>query len=273
MSDTTLNRPAYAFSQSRLALFFRDCFVGSRVLSIHSLLLFACFVVTMLLLLVDDRTLYGANVWHKPAKFFFSLAVQLVTVAWALSLVPEAVRQQGSVRLASWVMIGAAWFEQDYMVFRAARGEASHFNNSDLFAQIAYALMGLGALMLVLTAAWIGVVIWRNRKGALWREAAGVGLVVGSVLALLAGGYMAQGTGHWVGGELSDANGLPIFLWSTTGGDLRIAHFVGQHAMQAVPFAALSGRRGVVYLTALAVTVATAAIFVQAAMGIPLFKV
>lgn len=273
MSDITMPHSAISLSQSRLVQFFRDCFIGSRRLSIHALLLFACFVVTMLLLLVDDRTLIGANVWHKPSKFFFSLAVQLATVAWALSLVPDSVRQQRSVRIASWVMIGAAWFEQAYLVFRAARGEASHFNNSDLLAQIAYALMGLGALMLVATAAWIGFVIWRNRKGDLWREAAGLGLVLGSVLALLAGGYMSQGTGHWVGGELSDANGLPIFLWSTTGGDLRIAHFVGQHAMQAVPFAALSGRLGVVYLTALAVTVATAAIFVQAVMGIPLFKV
>lgn len=270
---TAASVPFSSYPTTRLWQFFRDCQAGSRALSIHALLLLGCFAVTLVLYAVDDRTLVGANVWHKPAKFFFSLAVQLATVAWALSLVAVEVRQRRSIRLAVWLMIGAAWFEQAYMVFRAARGEASHFNNGDLFAQVAYALMGLGALTLVVTAAWIGFVIWRNRSGDLWREAAGIGLMLGSALALLAGGYMSQGSGHWVGGELSDANGLPVFLWSTTGGDLRVAHFVGQHAMQAVPFAALSGHRAAVWLVAVIITFATLITFFQAVMGIPLFRV
>ncbi len=29
--------------------------------------------------------------------------------------------------------------------------------------------------------------------------------------------------------------GLPFVNWSTTGGDLRIVHFFGMHAMQALP--------------------------------------
>ena len=270
---TTISSPTFSFNQSRLVQFLRDCFTGSRSLSLNALALLACFVIMLLLQLVDDRTLIGANVWHKPAKFFFSLTVQLATVAWALSLVPPQVRTLRSVRWASAMLIGATWFEQAYLVFRAARGEASHFNNGDLLAQVGYALMGLGALALTLTSAWIGFVIWRHRNGDLWRESAGLGLVLGSVLALLAAGYMSQGTGHWVGGELSDANGLPVFLWSTTGGDLRIAHFVGLHAAQAVPFAATSGHRGAVYAMALVFILATAATFVQAVSGVPLFRV
>jgi hypothetical protein len=272
MTAVTDSASAFRLSNTRLVQFFRDCHSGSRRLSLHALALLGCFAVTVLFHVLDQREFLGANVWHKPAKFFFSLATQLATVAWALSLVPATVRQTRSVRVASWAMIIAAWFEMTYMVFRAARGEASHFNDSSVFAQVAYALMGLGAVTLTAAAAWIGVIIWRNRAGDIWREAAAIGLVTGSVLATLAGGYMSRQTGHWVGGELSDATGLPLFLWSTTGGDLRIAHFVGQHAMQAVPFAALSGRRSVVIAVTLAVILATAGTFVQAVMGIPLFR-
>jgi hypothetical protein len=75
-----------------------------------------------------------------------------------------------------------------------------------------------------------------------------------------------------VGGDLTDATGLPFFHWSTTGGDLRVSHFIALHASQVVPFAAMSGKRGIIYGAALLVTLLTVATFMQAMMGIPLLE-
>jgi hypothetical protein len=269
----TLSVSAPPPSDTRLARFFRDSLQGSPALALHAGLLFVGFLIVLALTQIDDRTIYGANVWHKPAKFFFSIGLQFLTVAWAISLLPTEVRTLRKVTIPSKMMIAAGWGEIVYIVFRAARAEASHFNYETIWAELAYALMGVGAIVLVFTSCWIGLVLWRHRAGSLWREAAGLGLILSTALTTPVAFYLSSHTvGHWVGGELSDANGLRLFLWSTTGGDLRVPHFVALHAMQAVPFAALSGSRGVVNGVALAFVVATVALFLQALLGIPLFR-
>jgi hypothetical protein len=242
---------------------------GSPILYAVSLMFLISALGCVALSGLDGRLIDGVSVWSKPAKFFVSLSVQYLTVSWALSLVPDLHRRALGPRIAIWVMIAAGLFEMMYILFRAFRGEASHFNVGTPLASLMYALMGIGALALTTTAAYIGVRIWRQRDGDLWREAAALGLILGAVLGTIAGGYMSSQTGHWVGGNPTDASGLGLFNWSTTGGDLRVAHFLGLHAAQFIPLAALSGRRMAVYASAAAITILTCAVFLQALAGIP----
>jgi len=221
---------------------------------------------------VDVRTFNGVSVWDKPAKFFLSLAVQFATVSWALSQMPRKGRHLKSINWAVALMIIAGWGEMIYMIFRASRAEASHFNSTSLSGIIGYAMMGVGSITLTSTAAFVGWKVWRKRSLGLWTEAAGLALMVGAVLGTIAGAYMSAQTSHWVGGVHSDANTLPLFNWSTTGGDLRVAHFVGLHAAQFIPLAALSGDRRLVYVASLAISLLTAGLFVMGASGIPLFR-
>ncbi len=254
-----------------VADFMRDVFAGSRGLAVFAILFAVGFVFCSALQIVDHRLLLGVSVWEKPAKFFFSLAVHLATVAWALSLLGAESRNGRGVRWAVRLLIAAAVFELSYIVFRAALGEASHFNTGTPLTAALYAMMGLGALILTGTAGYVGYRIWRNRAGDLWREATGFGLMLGAVLGTLTAGYMSSQTGHSVGGLATDATGLPFFHWSTTGGDLRVSHFIGLHAMQVLPLAALSGKRSVIYGAALIIAVLTVLTFMQAVMGVPLF--
>jgi hypothetical protein len=170
-------------------------------------------------------------------------------------------------------MIAAGWIEMVFICIRAARGEASHFNNGTPLDAALYSIMGVGSVTITISTLIIGVIIYRQRGQNLMAEAAGLGLMIGAILATLAGGYLSSQTGHWVGGAQTDATGLAIMHWSTTGGDLRVAHFIGLHAMQIIPFAALSGNRKITYASAALVILVTAATFAQAVFGIPLFKV
>ena len=221
---------------------------------------------------LDLRLINGVSVWDKPAKFFLSLAVQYSTVSWALAQLPMMERNKRSINWAVWLMLIAGWAEMGYIVFRAYRGEASHFNTSTLFAAVAYPLMGIGALTLTSTAAFIGWKIWAKRRIGLWTDAAGLGVMVGALLGTIAAAYMSAHNGHWVGAAQTDAGGLPMFNWSVTGGDLRVAHFVGLHAAQFIPLAALSGDRRVVYGASIAMALLTTIVFVMGASGVPIFR-
>jgi hypothetical protein len=222
---------------------------------------------------IDDRTIYGVNVWDKPFKFMMSFTVHVLTFGWAFALMSNGERTSRTNWFMSYAFVVFFALEVGYMAWRASRGEASHFNVSTPMAALAYNLMGLLAVGLTAITAWFGWRLLRTQSG-LHARAAGVGLVLGAVLGTVAGVYMGGQTSHWVGGAANDANGLSFFKWSTTGGDLRVAHFTGLHAMQFVPLAVwLWPRTATIWLSAIAVSLVTSAIFFQAIMGVPLFAV
>jgi hypothetical protein len=104
-----------------------------------------------------------------------------------------------------------------------------------------------------------------------------LGLVLTFGLTLVLAGTLSQNGSHFVGGSGSDAGGLWLMGWSRDGGDLRVAHFFGTHALHAVPLAGLlAGRwlaprpaRAVTWAVATAWTALCIATFVQALGGKP----
>jgi hypothetical protein len=63
----------------------------------------------------------------------------------------------------------------------------------------------------------------------------GWGLVLAGLLGGAVGIAISIHGGPYVGGTASDAGNLAPFFWSRDGGDLRVVHFLGIHAMQALP--------------------------------------
>jgi hypothetical protein len=174
----------------------------------------------------------GINVWIKPMKFFVSTTIFLWTVAWFRPQV--ASRFSGTARGVS-ITIGVAMvFEMVGITIQAARGTTSHFNVATQFDAAIFNMMGV--LILVNTIAMIVflAIIRRDtppqRAGYLWGIRLGIALFL---LASFEGGLIVANNAHTVG-SADGGPGLPFLNWSTQYGDLRIAHFVGMHAMQAL---------------------------------------
>jgi hypothetical protein len=207
----------------------------SRALTRFGLALLALAVVATAAEAIDPRALAGVSIWAKPTKFFVSIGVFALSAAWTMGYVRPDRRHSPPMRAATAMLIAAGTLELVYIVWRASRAEASHFNIGTPGAAAMYSLMGLFAVLLVgttLPLAW--EIARRPVAGALPEFVAAivVGLVLCFALGGGVGGYMSAQPGHAVGAE---GGHLPLFGWNRAGGDLRVAHFFGIHAQQAIP--------------------------------------
>lgn len=224
---------------------------------------------------VDDQLFAGVSVWIKPAKFAVSISVYFATLALFSERLGEAFFRTRAGIAMSWLPVLCAAFEMAYIINQASQGQASHFNFTSNFHALMYALMGIGAVTMVLVCAWLGIAILA-RHGI--KDPMTLAIATGLILTFILGGgfgvYLSNAGSHWVGGVANDAHGLPVVGWATMGGDLRVAHFWGMHAMQILPALAWPFRRHTrgdvaVWAAALFITAISAFAFWQAVNGLP----
>jgi hypothetical protein len=222
------------------------------------LVLLAMMAPTLFAWLVETRTLYGINVWTKPLKFEASIALYFLTLAWFWGYLSPRLRQAWAVRTVAFVVVACGVFEIVYIAFQAGRGVASHFNTATPIEDLMFRLMGVGALILTTGSLVLAILIARSEQHApssALRTSVVIGLVLTFLLGTGAGIMIAVNGGHWVGRIALDTNGLPLFGWARDGGDLRVAHFFGIHAMQFLPVVALIALRVVPRRAVIAVAV------------------
>ncbi|MFI8806967.1 hypothetical protein [Micromonospora chalcea] len=202
-------------------------------------------VVAAVGVVADPRVLTGAPIWAKPLKFAISFVLYGVTLAWMLSLLP--CRSRAAERAAT-LIVAMAVLEMTIIVGQVLRGTASHFNGATTLDAMLYSVMG--AAITVLFAAQLVLAVVLSRR-SLADRAGGYAVRLGLAVSLLgmvvafpmvmrqpAGAPAGISGAHSVG--VPDGGpGLPLLGWSTTGGDLRVGHFVGMHALQALPLLAI----------------------------------
>jgi hypothetical protein len=192
----------------------------------------ALVLVTAVLAVVDQRVLLGAPLWFKPLKFSLSIALYGAALAWMLSRLPGR-----GMRRTGWFIVAGVTLEMVIIVGQAARGVQSHFNDDTTFDVALYAIMGATIVLVWLATVAIALRFLRERSDdRVTASAVRLGLLVG--LAGMAVGFLLSANGGHAVGVPDGGPGLPFVGWSTTGGDLRIGHFVGMHALQVLPLLA-----------------------------------
>jgi hypothetical protein len=216
------------------------------------LLMFALLAVTGVALLVDPREVMGAPAWMKPAKFAISIGIYTLTLAWVFTYLREWPRTR---RVVSWITAVTLLLEIVIIDVQAWRGTTSHFNVGTLLDGMLFSIMGAAIFAQTLAAAAVAVALWRQRfsdRAMGWALRFGmtitiVGAMTGGLMtsptraqmdAARAGQRMTVAGAHTVGAP-DGGPGLPGTGWSREHGDIRVAHFVGLHALQMLPLLAL----------------------------------
>ena len=227
-----------------------------RTLTGSSVLMLCALAVAAAGLWLDPRTITGAPAWLKPAKFAISTAIYGFTLTWIFAYLPDWPRLR---RVAGRTTAAMFVLEVGIIFVQAWRGTTSHFNVGAPLDAALFGVMGLGILAQTGVAAAVAVALWRQRfadRAMGW--AFRLGLTI-SVLGSATGGLMTMPTtqqlahvretgsmplsgAHTVGAP-DGGPGIPGTAWSIDHGDIRVPHFFGLHAMQALPLLALALRR------------------------------
>ncbi len=189
-------------------------------------------------LAVDPRVITGAPAWLKPAKFSLSTAIYAGTLVWVIGQIriwPRFVAAMGTVTAITLVV------ELFIINLQAWRGTTSHFNLTTGLNASLFLMMGISIAVLWLASVGLAVALFRQKfSNAAFGWALRLGMLI-TVLGEASGGLMTrpmpgQTSGiigsHTVGAPDGGAM-IPGTGWSADHGDLRVAHFLGLHGIQA----------------------------------------
>lgn len=198
----------------------------------------ACLVASRL----SDQQILGVNAYLKPFKFLISSWLFAWTMGWYLGYLDDP----ATVAFYTWFAIGVLCFQDSYILLQAARGMRSHFNVSTPFYSGMFSLMAVTSVALALATLGIAIRFFSDKVTPLpdfYLWSIRFAMVIFALFALQ-GLLMGARGGHLVGAP-DDAPGIRILNWSRQFGDLRIAHFLGMHALQLIPLLAWYAIRNV----------------------------
>jgi hypothetical protein len=232
-----------------------------------------CLISSLVFLILSKITntqVYNVSAWYKPFKFAASTFFYAYAMAWYCYYLPSF-----NITIFNWSIIVLLGFEIVYIAIQAGKGQLSHFNISTPIYSFLYSMMAVAATLVTLYTAYVGILFFTNifpdlPNYYLWGIRIGIFIFV---LFSFEGFVMGAQMTHTIGGADGE-NGIPLLNWSTKFGDPRIAHFIGMHALQVLPFLSyyLFKNTKIIFASGCIYLLLAVFTLVQALKGKPLFS-
>ena len=230
----------------------------------------AMAIVCLILMPLEETQILGVNRWLKPFKFYASVGIMILTIAWLMYYL----NNQKKVRTWSWIIFITMLFENGIIFIQAVRKTSSHFNYTSALNGILFSIMGILIMIFTIIIILVCIEFFRQKQfsipdGYIWGIRLGL---LFFIIFSIEGGMMVGLLKHTIGGS-DGSPGLPLVNWSKQYGDLRIAHFVGLHSLQVLPLFGnnFAKTKSQTIIFSVLYFLIAAALFFQAMKGIPLF--
>ena len=207
-----------------------------------------CLFVSLLGLLLDRGTINGELAWAKPCKFSVSLAIYGFTLIWFSHYLT---RHKAFFQFTCRASFIGTVVELLAIIMQVVRGTSSHFNSATGFDHCVFAVITTAIMPIAFSLLALFAILLREEN---LPEVLGLSLKLGvfvtliglvpGILMLLPEGLREhifcyrQFDGHTIGTGIY-GHGIPFIGWNAIAGDLRVAHFMGIHALQVLPFLGL----------------------------------
>ena len=191
-------------------------------------------LVLLVLLPFDTVQVGGRYRLIKPLNFTMSMAMYLATVVILLDYLRASMWWK---KVIGWGVSICTSTAITCIITQAARGTTSHFNTSTPFDSVVSSVMDIvdplnGVFVLVLL-----IFALQGKYDVSRSSQLGIAFGLFIFLAGSAIGGVMVAQGQSVVGVAPESPGVPVLNWSTTGGEFRVAHFLGIHALQILPIA------------------------------------
>ena len=234
----------------------RPLWRASPPLTAVGLLMLVAAALSVIGVFADPRIITGAPAWLKPFKFAISIAIYSLTLAWIFGVLSGWPRVR---RIVGWTTAIVFVLELAIIDAQAWRGTTSHFNSATMLDRVLFIVMGSAIMVQTLVSIAVAVALWRQRfadRALGWALRFGMTLTIAGALVgplmtrptaeqlarVRATGHLPIVGAHTVGAP-DGGPGVPVTGWSREHGDLRVPHFVGLHAIQALALFAVVLRR------------------------------
>jgi hypothetical protein len=202
----------------------------SKFLVGYGVIMLIALMITYAWSLNDYRLIRHVGVWVKPMKFMAATSLFALTTVWVIRVTNSSVDQTEAFIWIVALLVSTSLFEVVYITYQASQASASHYNVSDPFHSFMFGVMGLAAVGLTASQAWLAWEIWKEHRG-LEMPVETLSVIIGLVLTFV----LSTISGFMLGGNQPPAGqGLPIVGWHLSK-DIRPAHFLGVHVQQFIP--------------------------------------
>jgi hypothetical protein len=211
--------------------FIQELKTRNETLFYYGIICLALAFVFLLLTKITTTQVYNVNAFYKPFKFALSTFFFSWAMSWYCFYLPNF-----NINIFNWSVIILLGFEIIYIAIKASQGQLLHYNLSTPFHSFMYSIMALAATLVTIYTAYIGFLFCTTQFPELpnyYVLAIRLSLII-FVIFSFEGFAMGSKLTHTIG-ALDGTEGIPILNWSLKHGDLRIAHFIGMHALQVLP--------------------------------------